>query len=111
MTRGASGPEAHRRRTETAGLPAHQRTGGQSSRPYCGSLLRIDWDGRFDSNILIRTVLRKDQQPGPCRLRDRGRPDPQAEADELDRLVPLLEALVRAKPLPGSMGIGTPPAR
>ena len=63
--------------------------------PYCGSLLRIDWDGRFDSNILIRTVLRKDQQlrvhAGCGIVADS---DPQAEADELDwKLLPLLEAL------------------
>ena len=63
--------------------------------PYCGSLLRIDWDGRFDSNILIRTVLRKDQllrvHAGCGIVADS---DPQAEADELDwKLLPLLEAL------------------
>jgi para-aminobenzoate synthetase component 1 len=63
--------------------------------PYCGSLLRIDWDGRFDSNILIRTVLRKGDQlrvhAGCGIVADS---DPQAEADELDwKLLPLLEAL------------------
>ena len=63
--------------------------------PYCGSLLRIDWDGRFDSNILIRTVLRKNDQlrvhAGCGIVADS---DPQAEADELDwKLLPLLEAL------------------
>ncbi len=63
--------------------------------PYCGSLLRIDWDGRFDSNILIRTVLRKDEQlrvhAGCGIVADS---DPEAEADELDwKLLPLLEAL------------------
>ncbi|EAU75244.1 anthranilate synthase component I family protein [Synechococcus sp. RS9916] len=68
---------------------------GSPRGPYCGSLLRIDWDGRFDSNILIRTVLRKDQQlrvhAGCGIVADS---DPQAEADELDwKLVPLLEAL------------------
>jgi len=63
--------------------------------PYCGSLLRIDWDGRFDSNILIRTVLRKGDQlrvhAGCGIVADS---DPEAEADELDwKLLPLLEAL------------------
>ena len=63
--------------------------------PYCGSLLRIDWDGCFDSNILIRTVLRKDNQlrvhAGCGIVADS---NPQAEADELDwKLLPLLEAL------------------
>ncbi|MEB3157969.1 MAG: anthranilate synthase component I family protein [Synechococcus sp.] len=63
--------------------------------PYCGSLLRVDWDGRFDSNILIRTVLRHNQQlrvhAGCGIVADS---DPQAEADELDwKLLPLLEAL------------------
>ena len=42
--------------------------------PYCGSLLRIDWDGSFDSNILIRSLLRQgDTSAGPCRLRNRRR--------------------------------------
>ena len=63
--------------------------------PYCGSLLRIDWDGRFDSNILIRTVLRKDERlrvhAGCGIVADS---DPEAEADELDwKLLPILEAL------------------
>ena len=63
--------------------------------PYCGSLLHIDWDGRFDSNILIRTVLRKDDQlrvhAGCGIVADS---DPEAEADELDwKLLPILEAL------------------
>ncbi len=63
--------------------------------PYCGSLLTLNWDGRFDSNILIRTVLRKNNQlrvhAGCGIVADS---DPQAEADELDwKLLPLLEAL------------------
>ena len=42
--------------------------------PYCGSILHIDWDGRLDSNILIRTLLRKDADPArACRLRHRRR--------------------------------------
>ena len=63
--------------------------------PYCGSLLTLNWDGRFDSNILIRTVLRKNNDlrvhAGCGIVADS---DPQAEADELDwKLLPLLEAL------------------
>lgn len=63
--------------------------------PYCGSLLRLDWDGRLDSNILIRTVLRHHDQlrvhAGCGIVADS---DPATEADELDwKLLPLLEAL------------------
>ena len=63
--------------------------------PYCGSLLRLDWDGRFDSNILIRTVLRRN---GSLRVHAGcgivADSNPEAEADELDwKLLPLLEAL------------------
>jgi para-aminobenzoate synthetase component 1 len=67
----------------------------QGRGPYCGSLLHLDWNGRFDSNILIRTLLRKDSQlrlhAGCGIVADS---DPEAEADELDwKLLPLLEAL------------------
>tara|TARA_Y100001970_G_scaffold294351_1_gene451272 strand:- start:14286 stop:15569 length:1284 start_codon:yes stop_codon:yes gene_type:complete len=30
--------------------------------PYCGSFLKKEWDGSFDSNILIRSILIKDQK-------------------------------------------------
>ena len=63
--------------------------------PYCGSLLRLDWDGSVDSSILIRTVM----QQG-TRLRAHAGcgivadSDPEAEARELGwKLNPLLEAL------------------
>jgi para-aminobenzoate synthetase component 1 len=67
----------------------------QGRGPYCGSLLHLDWNGRFDSNILIRTLLRKDAQlrlhAGCGIVADS---DPETEADELDwKLLPLLEAL------------------
>ena len=67
----------------------------QGRGPYCGSLLHLDWDGHFDSNILIRTLLRKDEQlrlhAGCGIVADS---DPETEADELDwKLLPLLEAL------------------
>ena len=63
--------------------------------PYCGSLIRIDWDGRFDSNILIRTLIRKDHRlrahAGCGIVADS---DPDGEAEELMwKLRPLLEAL------------------
>ena len=63
--------------------------------PYCGSLLRRDWDGSFDSSILIRTLLLKDRelrlQAGCGIVADS---DPQAEAEELGwKLHPLREAL------------------
>ncbi|OUX73952.1 para-aminobenzoate synthetase component I [Synechococcus sp. MEDNS5] len=63
--------------------------------PYCGSILHIDWDGGFDSNILIRSLLRKDHQlrlhAGCGIVADS---DPAEEAEELNwKLLPLLEAL------------------
>ena len=63
--------------------------------PYCGSLIRIDWDGRFDSNILIRSLMRKDRtlraHAGCGIVADS---DPDGEAEELMwKLRPLLEAL------------------
>ncbi|OUL43761.1 aminodeoxychorismate synthase component I, partial [Prochlorococcus sp. HOT_208_60] len=30
--------------------------------PYCGSFLKLDWNGEFDSNILIRSFLIKDKK-------------------------------------------------
>lgn len=63
--------------------------------PYCGSLLRRDWDGSVDSSILIRTLLLQGNQlrahAGCGIVADS---DPQAEAEELGwKLHPLLEAL------------------
>jgi len=63
--------------------------------PYCGSLLRLDWDGSFDSSILIRTVVQRGAQlrahAGCGIVADS---DPEAEARELGwKLNPLLEAL------------------
>jgi para-aminobenzoate synthetase component 1 len=63
--------------------------------PYCGSLLRRDWDGSFDSSILIRTLLLHGQQlrlQAGCGIVADS--DPQAEAEEMGwKLNPLLEAL------------------
>ena len=63
--------------------------------PYCGSILRIDWDGTFDSNILIRSVLREGDtlraHAGCGIVADS---DPDSEAEELMwKMQPLLEAL------------------
>jgi para-aminobenzoate synthetase component 1 len=63
--------------------------------PYCGSLLRRDWDGSLDSSILIRTLLLKQRelrlQAGCGIVADS---DPQAEAQELGwKLHPLQQAL------------------
>ncbi|MFM8674403.1 MAG: chorismate-binding protein, partial [Vulcanococcus sp.] len=63
--------------------------------PYCGSLLRRDWDGSVDSSILIRSLLlqgRRLRCHGGCGIVADS--DPQAEAEELGwKLHPLLEAL------------------
>ena len=63
--------------------------------PYCGSLLRRDFDGSFDSSILIRSLLLQGRQlrcHGGCGIVADS--DPSAEARELGwKLNPLLEAL------------------
>ena len=63
--------------------------------PYCGSLFRLGADGRFDSNLLIRSVMVKGQRlrvhAGCGIVADS---DPAGEAEELGwKLQPLLEAL------------------
>ena len=63
--------------------------------PYCGSLLRINWDGSFDSNILIRSLLlqgRRLRAHAGCGIVADS--DPHAEAEEMGwKLHPLLRAL------------------
>jgi para-aminobenzoate synthetase component 1 len=64
--------------------------------PYCGSLIRRDFEGNFDSSILIRSLLLHHDQlrchAGCGIVADS---DPEAEARELGwKLNPLLEALV-----------------
>jgi para-aminobenzoate synthetase component 1 len=63
--------------------------------PYCGSLLRRDWDGSVDSSILIRTLLLQDRQlrlQAGCGIVADS--DPAAEAEEMGwKLHPLQEAL------------------
>ena len=63
--------------------------------PYCGSLIHLDWDGRFDSNILIRSLIRQGSSlrahAGCGIVADS---DPDGEAEELLwKLQPLLNAL------------------
>ena len=63
--------------------------------PYCGSLLRRDWDGSVDSSILIRTLLLSNRQlrlQAGCGIVTDS--DPQEEAEEMGwKLNPLLQAL------------------
>ena len=67
--------------------------------PYCGSLFRLGLDGSLDSNIIIRSVIRKG-----CRLRAHAGcgivydSDPAAETREMHlKMAPLLQLL---QPLP-----------
>lgn len=63
--------------------------------PYCGSMIRVDWDGQFDSNILIRSLMRKgDRLRAHAGCGIVADSDPENEADELNwKLRPLLDAL------------------
>jgi para-aminobenzoate synthetase component 1 len=63
--------------------------------PYCGSLFWLAADGRFDSSILIRSLMVRDRR---LRLHAGGGivadSDPGDEAREMGwKLLPLLEAL------------------
>lgn len=63
--------------------------------PYCGSLIHMDWNGTFDSNILIRSLMLKDStlrvNAGCGIVADS---NPNTEVQELKwKLIPLLEAL------------------
>ena len=68
----------------------------QSARgPYCGSILNVGWNGVFDSNILIRSLIVNDKilraHAGCGIVADS---DPIKEADELLwKLTPLFEAI------------------
>lgn len=63
--------------------------------PYCGSLLRLDWDGQLDSSILIRSLFLKGTKlraHAGCGIVSDS--DPYSEAEELNwKLLPLLDAL------------------
>ncbi len=63
--------------------------------PYCGSFLKLDWNGEFDSNILIRSFLIKDKKiniyAGCGIVIDS---NPKEETDELKwKLLPLIDSL------------------
>jgi len=63
--------------------------------PYCGSFLKLDWNGEFDSNILIRSFLIKDKKiniyAGCGIVIDS---NPEDETNELKwKLLPLIDSL------------------
>ena len=63
--------------------------------PYCGSLIKVDWEGCFDSNILIRSLMRQGDKlrvhAGCGIVADS---EPEVEAEELKwKIQPLLKAL------------------
>ena len=63
--------------------------------PYCGSFLKLDWNGEFDSNILIRSFLIKNKTiniyAGCGIVIDS---NPEEETDELKwKLLPLIDSL------------------
>ena len=63
--------------------------------PYCGSFIKINWDGEFDSNILIRSFIVKDKKiniSAGCGIVSDS--DPQDETEELKwKLLPLIDSL------------------
>tara|TARA_Y100001968_G_scaffold212345_1_gene195514 strand:+ start:88962 stop:90320 length:1359 start_codon:yes stop_codon:yes gene_type:complete len=63
--------------------------------PYCGSLINLHWNGCFNSNILIRTVLIKNttlKAYAGCGIVADS--DPIKEAEEMNwKILPLLKAL------------------
>ena len=63
--------------------------------PYCGSFIKLDWNGEFDSNILIRSFLIKQKKikiyAGCGIVIDS---NPEDETNELKwKLLPLIDAL------------------
>ena len=63
--------------------------------PYCGSFIKLDWDGEFDSNILIRSFIVKNKKiniSAGCGIVSDS--DPQNETEELKwKLLPLIDSL------------------
>lgn len=63
--------------------------------PYCGSFIKVDWNGEFDSNILIRSFVVKNKQiniSAGCGIVSDS--DPQNETEELKwKLLPLIDSL------------------
>ncbi|KGG19929.1 Para-aminobenzoate synthase [Prochlorococcus marinus str. SS2] len=63
--------------------------------PYCGSFIHLDWNGQFDSNILIRSLMVQKSSlriyAGCGIVADS---DPYSESEELTwKIMPILEAL------------------
>ena len=63
--------------------------------PYCGSLINLNWNGTFDSNILIRSLIKNNSTlkayAGCGIIADS---DPEKEVQEMNwKLLPLLQAL------------------
>ena len=63
--------------------------------PYCGSFIKLDWNGEFDSNILIRSFIVKNEKidiyAGCGIISDS---DPLQETKELQwKLMPLIDSL------------------
>ena len=63
--------------------------------PYCGSFIKIEWNGEFDSNILIRSYILKNKKIkiyAGCGIVNDS--DPIAENEELKwKLLPLINSL------------------
>ena len=63
--------------------------------PYCGSFIKVDWNGEFDSNILIRSFIVKNKKikiSAGCGIVSDS--DPQNETEELKwKLLPLIDSL------------------
>tara|TARA_Y100000589_G_scaffold307624_1_gene323464 strand:+ start:59 stop:1366 length:1308 start_codon:yes stop_codon:yes gene_type:complete len=63
--------------------------------PYCGSFLKLDWNGELDSNILIRSFIIKNQKIkiyAGCGIVNDS--NPLKENEELNwKLLPLIESL------------------
>tara|TARA_Y100001968_G_scaffold137424_1_gene125588 strand:+ start:3748 stop:5058 length:1311 start_codon:yes stop_codon:yes gene_type:complete len=63
--------------------------------PYCGSMIKINWDGSFDSNILIRSIMLQNRtlkaHAGCGIVADS---DPKREIEELKwKILPILQSL------------------
>ncbi len=63
--------------------------------PYCGSFIKVDWNGEFDSNILIRSFIVKNKKiniSAGCGIVSDS--DPKNETEELKwKLLPLIDSL------------------
>jgi len=63
--------------------------------PYCGSFIKVEWDGKFDSNILIRSFIIKNKKIkiyAGCGIVNDS--NPTEENKELEwKLIPLINAL------------------